>query len=38
VVVLKATSNVFPEVVQLMPNVNQEIRRAQAGEAAVVAA
>lgn len=38
VVVLKAASNAFPEVVQLIPKVNQEIRRAQAGETTVVAA
>lgn len=38
VVVLKAASNAFPKVVQLMPKVNEEIRRVQAGEATVVAA
>lgn len=38
VVVLKAPSNAFPEVVELMPSVNKEIRRAEAGKATVVAA
>jgi hypothetical protein len=38
VVVLKAPSNAFPEVVELMPSVNKEIRRAKAGRATVVAA
>jgi hypothetical protein len=38
VVVLKAPSNAFSEVAQLMPKVNEEIRRAQVGEAILVAA
>jgi hypothetical protein len=38
VVVLKAPSNAFPEVVELMPKVNEQIRHAKAGEATVVAA
>lgn len=38
VVVLEAPSNAFPVVVQLMGKVNEEVRRAQAGEATVVAA
>lgn len=38
VVVLKAPSNAFPEVVELMPDANEEIRDVKAGEATVVAA
>jgi predicted nuclease of predicted toxin-antitoxin system len=37
VVVLNAPSNAFPEVVELMPKVNEQIRHAKAGEATVVA-
>lgn len=36
VVVLEASSNAFSNVVQLMPKVNEEIRRAKVGEATVV--
>lgn len=38
VVVLKAPSNAFPDVVELMPKVNEQVRYAEAGEATVVAA
>jgi hypothetical protein len=38
VVVLKAPSNAFPDVMELMPEVNEEIHEAEAGEATVVAA
>ena len=38
VVVLKASSNAFSDVVGLMPKVNEEVRRAKAGEATVVVA
>lgn len=38
VVVLKASSNAFPDVVELMPKVNETVRRAETGEATVVAA
>jgi hypothetical protein len=38
VVVLKAPSNAFPDVVELMPEVNEQVRQAKEGEAVVVAA
>ena len=38
VVVLKASSNAFPDVVECMPEVNEQVRHADAGEATVVAA
>lgn len=38
VVVLQAPSNAFPDVVELMPEVNEEIRDVKVGEAIVVAA
>ena len=38
VVVLKAPRNAFPDVVELMPEVNERIHEAEAGEATVVAA
>jgi len=38
VVVLKASSNAFPDVIELMSEVNEEIRDVKAGEATVVAA
>jgi hypothetical protein len=38
VVVLKAPSNAFPDVVELMPEVNEQVRHAKEGEAVVVAA
>jgi hypothetical protein len=38
VVVLDAPSNAFPDVVELMPKVNEEIRQANTREATVVAA
>jgi hypothetical protein len=38
VVVLNAPSNAFPDVVELMPKVNEQVRYAEAGEATVVAA
>lgn len=38
VVVLKAPSNAFPDVVELMPKVNEQVRHAKAGETTVVAA
>jgi len=38
VVVLNAPSNAFPDVVELMPEVNEQVRHAKAGEATVVAA
>jgi hypothetical protein len=38
VVVLKAPSNAFPDVVELMPEVQEEIHEAEVGEATVVAA
>ena len=37
-VMLKAPSNAFPDVVELMPEVNEKIHEAEAGEATVVAA
>jgi hypothetical protein len=36
VVVLKAPRNAFSDVVELMPTVNEQVRRATAGEATVV--
>lgn len=36
--VLKAPSNAFPDVVELMPKVNEQVRHAKAGETTVVAA
>lgn len=38
VMVLKAPSNAFRDVVELMPKVNEEIRRAKAGKATVITA
>lgn len=38
VVVLKAPSNAFSDVVELMPKVNRQVRHAEVGEATVVAA
>jgi hypothetical protein len=38
VVVLKAPSNAFPDVIELMLEVNEEIRNVKAGEATVVGA
>lgn len=38
VVVLKTQSSAFPDVVELMPQVNKQVRHAKAGEATVVAA
>lgn len=38
VVVLKASTNAFPDVVELMPKVNEQVRDAKAGKAIVVAA
>jgi len=38
VVVLKAPSNAFPDVVELMPEVNEQVRYAKEGKATVVAA
>jgi len=38
VVVLKTPSNAFPDVVELMPEVNEEIRDVKVGEATIVAA
>jgi hypothetical protein len=38
VVVLKAPSNAFPDVVELMPRVNEQVRDVKEGEATVVAA
>lgn len=38
VVVLKASSNAFPDVVGCMPEVNEQVRHANAGEATVVTA
>lgn len=38
VVVLKAQSSAFRDVVELMPKVNEEIRRATVGKATVVGA
>jgi len=38
VVVLKAPSSAFRAVVELMPKVNEEIRRAKAGTATIVTA
>lgn len=38
VVVLKARSNAFPDVVDLMPKLNAVLRRAEVGEATMVTA
>jgi hypothetical protein len=38
VVVVKASSNAFPDVVECMPEVNEQVRHAEAGEATVVTA
>ena len=38
VVVLNAPSNAFPDVVEMMPRVNEQVRHAKEGKATVVAA
>lgn len=37
VVVLNAPSNAFPDVVEMMPRVNEQVRHAKEGKATVVA-
>jgi len=38
VVVLKASSNAFPDVVALMPEVNEQVQKVKPGEATIITA